>query len=223
MQASKRVRILTFHGLGTPTRTLPAGEDNYWLDAGFYGEILDRVVGRPDVAITFDDSNLSDYEIAVPALVARRLKATFFVVSERIDQPGFLTRGQIDDMVRAGMGIGSHGTQHRPWATLAAKDLHEELNASRATLEDLLGSPVREAACPYGSYNRRVLNALRAAGYQRVYTSDKGQARTDEWLSARNTIMRTHTIPAVEHILHSSVTGIPALLRSLKLTIKRYR
>lgn len=217
------IKILTFHGLGAPGHTLPAGEENYWLEGSFFEEILDFVKNRPDVLITFDDSNLSDFEIALPALVKRKLKATFFVVSERINQPWYLTSAQILEMAQAGMGIGSHGTQHRPWATLNPKELEQELNGSKSTLENLLGCPVSEAACPYGSYNRHVLRGLRAAGYLRIYTSDNGSAHREEWLSARNTIRKVHTIKHVEHVLKPPANGLPALLRSVKLTLKRWR
>ncbi|HEY4245836.1 MAG TPA: polysaccharide deacetylase family protein [Lacunisphaera sp.] len=223
MHNANIIRILTFHGLGSPKRPLPTGEDNYWLDPVFYEEILDTVKGRSNVMITFDDSNVSDFEIAVPALIKRQLKASFFIVSERIDQPGSLTRDQIVEMARCGMTIGSHGTQHRRWAILTPKELRDELTDSRIALEKIVGTDVREAACPYGSYNRRVLKALKRAGYSRVYTSDGGVAHSEEWLSARNTITRNHTMRDVERMLESKKTGIPSVLRSLKLTLKRWR
>lgn len=223
MHDTNLIRILTFHGLGVPKRPLPEGEDNYWLDPVFYEEILDSVKGRSDILITFDDSNDSDFEIALPALVKRQLKACFYVVSERIDQKGSLSKAQIIEMARCGMTIGSHGTQHRRWATLNPYELHHELTDSRVTLEQIVGQEVREAACPYGSYNRKVLQALKRTGYNRVYTSDGGAARRQEWLSARNTITRRHTIRDVKIALESENAGLRGVFRSLKLTLKRWR
>jgi peptidoglycan/xylan/chitin deacetylase (PgdA/CDA1 family) len=151
------------------------------------------------------------------------LSASFFVVSKRIGSPGFLTAEQTRELARAGMEIGSHGTRHRRWAELNASDLHEELSASRDELETVLGREVREAACPFGSYNRRVLRGLRSAGYSRVYTSDQGPARRNEWVSARNTIVRSHTLRYVQNIIESKPRGTAAFLRMLKLTVKRWR
>src|SRR5665213_2307125 len=91
MQDPTIIHFLTFHGLGSPGHDLPAGEENYWLEGAFFEEILDYVKDRPNVKITFDDSNLSDFAIAFPALMKRNLKASFYVVSERIDQPWYLT------------------------------------------------------------------------------------------------------------------------------------
>jgi peptidoglycan/xylan/chitin deacetylase (PgdA/CDA1 family) len=222
MKENSATYILTFHGLGHPERALPAGEDRYWLDPSFFEAILDCLKERLDVGITFDDANSSDFKIALPALLKRRLRATFFMVSERIDQPGFVTSDQLRALAHSGMVIGSHGTQHRRWAQLGTTELNDELNVSRNKLEAILGKPVREAACPFGSYNRRVLCGLKAAGYERVYTSDQGPAKNDEWVSARNTIVRNDTLRDVQNVLESTPRGLTALLRISKLTLKQW-
>ena len=46
---------------------------------------------------------------------------------------------------------------HRPWRELGDSALHEELVDAKRILEDVVGRPVTEAACPFGSYDRRVL------------------------------------------------------------------
>ena len=73
------------------------------------------------------------------------------------------------------MRIASHGLAHRPWRGLGATELAAELEGSRRLLEAAAGRPVTHAACPFGSYDRRVLHALREAGYERVFTSDGGR------------------------------------------------
>lgn len=219
LNASKDICVLNFHGLGAPARRLPEGEDDFWLDAQFFESILDVVRGRPEVRITFDDSNSSDYEIALPALLKRGMRATFFVVTERIGSSGFLSAQQVQQLDRAGMMIGSHGTRHRPWALLGASDLYCELNESRETLQGVVGKTVQEAACPFGSYNRRVLRALCAAGYVRVFTSDDGLARSDDWVLPRNTIERRHSLSMVARLLRPS--RLSACSCKLKSALKR--
>jgi peptidoglycan/xylan/chitin deacetylase (PgdA/CDA1 family) len=215
--------ILTFHGLGSPERPLPDGEERYWLAPSFFEGILDRVRHRPDVLITFDDSNSSDITIALPALVKRQMRAVFFIVSERMGLPGFLSVEQVQELAQAGMAVGSHGTKHRPWTQLGGEELDEELRVSRRRLEQVVDKTVGEAACPFGSYNRRVLNRLRAAGYHKVYTSDQGLARQDDWVAARNTIMRNYSLQQVESMIQPRPRGVPAFLRMLKRTVKRLK
>ena len=218
-----QIHILTFHGLGIPERPLPNGEARYWLDPSVFEAILDCVRDRPDVFITFDDSNSSDFKIALPALVKRKMRATFFQCSERIGLPGFLTADQLRQLANSGMAIGSHGTRHRPWATLDAGDLAEELNSSRHELEALIGRPIEEAACPFGSYNRRVLRSARAAGYRKIYTSDQGPANPQAWILPRNTITQGQNEDHVGRLVNSRNGVVSGLFRKAKFTVKRLR
>ena len=186
-----------FHGIGVPTRDLEPGEDAYWIERDFFLDVLDLVVGRDDVRLSFDDGNASDAEIALPALRARGLTATFFVVSGRLDQPGSLTRDDVLDLHAAGMTIGNHGMTHRPWRGLDAAGEHEELVAARDALAHLIGEPVLDAAAPLGRYDRRVLLALRRLGYRSAHTSDRRWARADRWVQPRYSIRRGDTLDSV--------------------------
>ncbi len=117
------------------------------------------------------------------------------------------------------MRIGSHGMRHRAWRGLDDAALGEELVAAKQELERVLGAPVTEAACPFGSYDRRVLAALRRAGYRHVFTSDRGAARRGEWLQARNTIHAGDDGETVRGVLARR----DSLGRRAKLTAKRWR
>jgi peptidoglycan/xylan/chitin deacetylase (PgdA/CDA1 family) len=214
--------ILTFHGIGEPERRLDPGEEQVWLGSERFASVLDSVAGRTDVRITFDDGNASDVVHALPALRTRGLRATFFVVAGRLGAPGFLDAGDVRALAAEGMAIGCHGMRHRPWRHLDEPHLHEELIEARRLLEEVVGRPVTEAACPYGSYDRRVLRALRRCGYRRVYTSDRGTARYDDWLQARNTVRRGDE-PVSDDILSWEKPRHNALPRSLTLAVKRWR
>ena len=215
--------VLTFHGLGAPRRRIEPGEEEYWLAPEFFEQALDLAAGRPDARITFDDANASDFDIALPALQKRGLRGTFFLVSSRLGGEGFLQPRDVVALRDAGMKIGSHGVSHRKWGKLPVPELDRELKESREALEDLLGEPIAEAACPFGSYNRRVVRGARVAGYERIFTSDNGPALPGSFLGARNTVMRSHTLADVERKLRETPSGIRAILRAVKLFIKRWR
>ncbi len=121
------------------------------------------------------------------------------------------------------MTIGCHGMRHRAWRGLDDGALREELVDAKAILEDVVGRPVTQAACPFGSYDRRVLRRLRGSGYHHVYTSDRGTTRSREFLQARNSI-GPHDEPAVlEHIERLEAPAYRALPRRAKLAVKRWR
>jgi peptidoglycan/xylan/chitin deacetylase (PgdA/CDA1 family) len=218
-----QIIILNFHGIGQLTRPVTQGEDDCWISKTFFEEVLDYISGRNDVELTFDDSNESDYEVALPALKARNLTARFFVVANRIDQPCFLSSGQIRSIQAEGMKIGSHGARHLPWSKCGAEELDEELIAARKRLEDVVGAPVIEAACPFGVYNRRVLNKLRHVGYERVYTSDGGPALTDCWIRPRNTVLKSYALATVRPLVEYRPHGLRKWWREAKLCVKRWR
>ena len=175
----RRCINLTFRGVGGRTRHLGPEEEDVWLSSQQFTSVLDAVADRGDVRISFDDGNASDVHNALPALRARGLTATFFVVTGRPATPGFLDDEDVSTRAAAGMTIGCHGMHHRPWRKLGEGELREETLVSRRRLEEIVGRPVTLAACPFGSYDRRVLRSLRRYGYDRVFTSDRGTTRSD--------------------------------------------
>lgn len=187
-----RARIaVVFHGIGTPPRVLEPGEGRYWLAADHFARCLDEVAALSDPAavwISFDDGNASDHDFALPMLLERGLTADFFALTGRIGQAGSLSAAQLRGLRAAGMGVGSHGVDHLNWRTIPAETLQHELAASRAVLEQICGAPVQRASVPFGRYNRRVVEALRAAGYATVGTNDGGALRPGAYLLPRTNV-----------------------------------
>jgi len=218
-----RVSNVCFHGIGAQHRELDPGEDAYWADTHQFLTILDEVATWPSTQISFDDSNESDVLIALPALLERRMTAQFFLVAGRLGSPTFLSAEHVREMAAKGMGIGSHGMSHRPWLGMTSSSRQAELIDARRLLEDIVGSPVVEAACPMGLYDRRLLGDLRRLGYQRVYTSDRAAARRDNWLQPRYSVRREDTPesmraevlkrPSVGRLVQQSAKGLVKQLR----------
>jgi len=215
--------ILNFHGIGEPGRPLWPGEDRYWIDRSLFEAILDVVKDRADVDLTFDDGNVSDYEIALPGLLRRGMKAQFFVVSDLIGRRGFLSHAQVKELHRAGMTIGNHGKLHRSWRELPEPELRLELIEARAQIENLIGARVDAAACPNGSYGRRVLSYLKANGYARSYTSDRGWTCRSSWLQARNSLLREQRLEDIRNSLEHGPYTPGQVLGWGKRLIKRCR
>ena len=214
---------LTFHGVGEPGRALEPREAGVWVSRRRFVAVLDAVAGRDDVRVTFDDGNASDLEHALPALADRGLRATFFVVAGRLGARGFLDAAGVRTLADAGMAVGCHGMRHRPWRALDDDALREELLDARRTLEDVVQRPVVAAGCPFGSYDRHVLGALRRYGYERVYTSDRGTARTTAWLQARNSVGPSSGAGLLDTIAAADGHAPTALARRAKLAVKRWR
>jgi peptidoglycan/xylan/chitin deacetylase (PgdA/CDA1 family) len=200
-----RELILTFHGLGEPSDEIANAHRKVWSPVEAFQAIVDPLP-RQAGGLAFDDGNSSDVEHALPILARRGLTARFFPLVGRIGAAGYLSAADIAELSAAGMGIGSHGCHHRNWRTLDDGELHEELTLSRRTLAEIVGREIVETACPFGSYDRRVLRALRAAGYRRVFSSDGGTGPAGAWLSPRTTVHRDRPL---EHWLDLARAGAP--------------
>ena len=220
---ANRLIILNFHGLGDPLRTIPSEEEPFWLDKSFFEAILDLIHGRDDVRVTFDDANSSDHEIALPVLKARNISARMFILAQHIDEKGYLSLRQLRELVCEGMIIGNHGLRHYPWTTLSEQALCAELLDARNRLEQFIGTPVTEAACPFGMYDRRVLRAVRHAGCERLYTSDDCPAVASSWIQSRYTILRTHNLMEVRNIIGGLSQGLGSAWPSIKHKLKQLR
>ena len=219
----ERELILTFHGLGEqiPPQATEA-ERKVWVPVEWFEAIV-AALPRERVTLAFDDGNASDAEHALEVLARLGRRARFFVLAERVGAPGYLSEAQIATLHGAGMTIGSHGLSHRDWRTLPDDELHAELAGSRRALQELIGAEVLEAACPFGSYDRRVLRGLHSAGYRRVYNSDGGSARTRAWMAPRNTIHRELELDRWLALAAAGPQGLPNPLLAGKRLVKRLR
>jgi peptidoglycan/xylan/chitin deacetylase (PgdA/CDA1 family) len=182
------VVILTVHGIGPAVRVLDPGEDGSWVTVEQFERVLDAVVGRNDVRLTFDDGNISDVEIGLPRLLERGLSAEFFVLAGLLGEQGRLNAADVRRLHDAGMGVGSHGWAHRDWRRIEPSLHSQEFGDSCRVLGELTGRTVSRVAIPFGSYDRHVLHHLRRTGITCAFTSDGGRARPDSWLQPRTSL-----------------------------------
>jgi peptidoglycan/xylan/chitin deacetylase (PgdA/CDA1 family) len=190
----RREVVVNFHGIGPCPEGIDPGEAAVWMDTERFTALLDYIAAAPPgppIHVTFDDGNASDISIALPELLKRGLTASFFLCAARLDAPGYVSSAGVAQLIDAGMEIGSHGMHHRDWRTLDEGALCEEIGAARRRLEEVCSRPIHAVAVPFGSYDRRVLARLRGADFARVYTSDRGLARTTAWFKPRNTLGAT--------------------------------
>lgn len=154
--------------------------------------------GRRPVAITFDDGDVSNVEVALPLLRERGMTAEFFITSDFVDTPGMLGAADVRVLAKAGMGIGAHGRSHRFLEDLDADTLDAELRDSRMRLSIITGQRVDTLALPGGRGGERERRAALANGYRRLFGSVPGpnrnqRAGSDDWLQ-RIAVTRNTTI-----------------------------
>ena len=165
--------------------------------------------------ITFDDGHVSNYDIALPALAARNLSATFFLtVGWMATRPGYMGWNQVRALHAAGQHIGAHGWSHTLLTHCDDAALHTELVAARLTLEDKLGTAITTLSLPGGRFDPRVLAACQAAGYQHVFTSiPRADPAALPFLLGRVNLRNTTTIDTLTQLLDTRSGALDRLVR----------
>ncbi|MER5733925.1 polysaccharide deacetylase family protein [Streptomyces sp. NPDC002138] len=151
------------------------------------GELLRaRAAGRAAglVGLTFDDGYTDFLDDALPLLQRHGCTATLFVLPGRLgvdnvwDPLGprkpLLSAEEIRAVAEAGQEIGSHGLLHQHLTAVPDDVLQQELRGSRELLRELTGTLPEGFCYPYGSIDRRVVGATRAAGYRYACAIDPG-------------------------------------------------
>ena len=119
------------------------------------------------VIISFDDGWETQFEYALPSLEKYHYTATFFVVTDYIGRPGFISWPQLHTLLTDGMTIGSHTRSHPRLTKIRDPEkLWDQIYNSKAILETQLEAPVEEFAYPYGLHNAKAAAAVKQAGYR---------------------------------------------------------
>ena len=219
--------ILMYHYLSTP----PADADIYRQDLSVPPELfaahLDRLLaegyttislyqlqghlmrGEPlpekPVIITFDDGYRDNYENAFPLLRARGMTATFFVVTDFIDEErlAYLTWEMARTMHEGGMSIESHGRNHVSLAEKDADYLVWQALGSLETIEYELGTRPRFVSYPAGEFDQRTVDIFASAGYWAGMTTVQGatQRSDDPFRFPRVRVRNTTTADELSRLL----------------------
>ncbi len=193
------VPILTYHGvemndgeykklppnkvLYLIKRGLFEAQMRYLADQNFQTVLVEDLISVADargllpdraICLTFDDGNASDYLVAFPVLRNYDLRATFFVVTERVGRPGHVTWDQLKEMSAHGMSVQSHSDTHPFLSQCTASEIREELVQSKAIIENHIEKPVEIFAVPGGDWNERFRTMVKDCGYQAICTSKAG-------------------------------------------------
>jgi peptidoglycan/xylan/chitin deacetylase (PgdA/CDA1 family) len=134
------------------------------------------------ILLTFDDASAGQYSKALPILRRHHFVATFFVMTVVLDKPGWMTRGQVRALDRAGMTIGGHTYDHKPVPEYAGDDWKTQLDAPGRELRKIVGHKVPLFAYPYGSYTAGAVPHLFSAGYRAAFQlAEKYDKRHPLW------------------------------------------
>ncbi len=133
---------------------------------------------KRSVVLTFDDCSRELWDVAIPELEQRGLKASFYAVSSRFggqndwdDHRGaprveLMIADELRTLAEMGHEVGSHGVHHQRLDQLAHADVVNELVQSKQVIEAVTGILVETLAYPFGAIPERHDQVCADAGYR---------------------------------------------------------
>lgn len=177
-------------GLSVPPATFEA-HLKYLRDSGYHTISLHQLLlhltrGEPlpdrPIILTFDDGYRDNYEQAFPLLEKYGFTATFFLITNFIDEgrPAYVTWDQVKHLAQAGNEIGAHSRDH---PDLRGKDIDFlvwQILGSKEAIQNGAGLTPRFFSYPSGKYDEDVVAVLASAHYWGAVTVKQGVHQSSE-------------------------------------------
>lgn len=205
--------VFMFHALYNVASELYDADSHYAITVSEFEELVAHLVSNnieitslcklveteslneKNVCFTFDDGHISNYESAVPILLKYNASADFFINPAYVGNKGYIDWDGLRSMHASGMSIQSHGHHHYYFDDLDTATIRKELELSKMTIEDNLGSEVSIFAPPGGRITPAVKDIAFDLGYSAIATSRPGY-----W----NSLTGTKDIPRLAVLANTS-------------------
>jgi peptidoglycan/xylan/chitin deacetylase (PgdA/CDA1 family) len=132
------------------------------------------------VLITVDDGYVDDVTNILPVLKRYHMVATFYIITGRFHEPGFVNRREVLELDDAGMDIGAHTVSHVPLNAVPTSEMVRQIVDSKRALQRILGHFVYFFAYPYGAYDAAVVDEVRKAGFVLAVTTKGGTVESSQ-------------------------------------------
>ena len=191
-----KVVIFCFHSISNDSwkysvsKTTFIKQIDYLVESGYKPVSLTNVFGLLDgrvilpeksFVICFDDGyqnilNVREY------LNKKNIKPVVFVLADTKNADkaqlrskyAFLNKSDLFVLMKDGWEIGCHSATHADFFKLTNRSVKSEIISSKMMLEKSLGKTVNYFAYPKGRYNKKIIDAVKSAGYKLAFSMDDG-------------------------------------------------
>ena len=143
---------------------------------------------KKPIMLTFDDTKLDQWTVAVPELKKYGFKAVFFIMTVSLGRPNYLSKDQVKQMSDAGHVIGSHTYDHQNVKKYQGQDWVTQIEKPTKTLQDVTGKDIKYFAYPFGLWNKEAIPELKKRGFSSAFILAEKRDENDPLFTIRRII-----------------------------------
>lgn len=140
------------------------------------------------IMLTFDDTKLDQWTVAIPELKKYGFKGVFFIMTVSLGRPNYLSRDQVKQMSDAGHVIGSHTYDHQNVKKYQAQDWVTQIEKPTKTLQEVTGKDIKYFAYPFGLWNKEAIPELKKRGFSSAFILAEKRDENDPLFTIRRII-----------------------------------
>jgi peptidoglycan/xylan/chitin deacetylase (PgdA/CDA1 family) len=167
-------------------------------DSGYHSILPDQLYdylayGKPlpskPMMLTFDDTRLDQYTVALPEMKKYGFKGVFFIMTVSLGRPGYMSKEEVKQLSDEGNIIGSHTWDHHSVKKYAGDDWTIQVEKPSKQLEAITGKPVEYFAYPFGLWNKEAIVKLKVHGFKSVFQLSDPRDKDDPLFTIRRFII----------------------------------
>ena len=140
------------------------------------------------IMLTFDDTKLDQWNVAIPELKKYGFKGVFFIMTVSLGRPNYLSKDQVKQMSDAGHVIGSHTYDHQNVKKYQGEDWVKQIEKPTKTLQEITGKDIKYFAYPFGLWNKEAIPELKKRGFTSAFILAEKRDENDPLFTIRRII-----------------------------------
>lgn len=143
-------------------------------DSGYHTILPDQLyaylntgAGLPakPIMLTFDDTDLDQYTLALPEMKKYGFKGVFFIMTVSLGRPHYMNKEQVKELSDEGNVIASHTWDHHNVKKYHGEDWVIQIDKPTKKLQEITGKPIKYFAYPFGLWNEQAIPELKKRGF----------------------------------------------------------
>lgn len=140
------------------------------------------------IMLTFDDTKLDQWTVAIPELKKYGFKGVFFIMTVSLGRPNYMSKDQVKQMSDAGHVIGSHTYDHQNVKKYQGEDWVTQIEKPTKTLQEITGKDIKYFAYPFGLWNKEAIPELKKRGFSSAFILAEKRDENDPLFTIRRII-----------------------------------